>query len=185
MSVDIVTIKQKILHIVMAALAVLAALMAISTDATSVLGILLSHVPGGSTTAVLISLALAFLTKLPTIVAFLKGIASQLGGGGSAAKALILGIVLSLASCAWWQKHEQQIDCAAIAAVEDAPLLISIVTQCEEIAVDLAAVLPCIQGAAGSKWTNDVMSCFYAASQGKTACPAFAKAKATMDAKKR
>ena len=117
----------------------------------------------------------------------LQGGASVVPAASTTVKALVLFLLAGslFAGCAWWQKHEQQIDCAAIAAVEDAPLLISIVTQCEEIAVDLAAVLPCIQGAAGSKWTNDVMSCFYAASQGKTACPAFAKAKATMDAKKR
>lgn len=178
MSIDIVTIKQKLLHVVLAALAVLAALMAISTDASSVLGICLSHVPGGSTTAVLLSLALAFLTKLPAIVAFLKGIASSLGGSNSAAKALLLGIALSLTSCAWWQKHETQIDCAAIATVNDAGQLIAIVEQCAEIATTSAAILPCIEGAAGGKWTQDILSCFADAQQGKATCPAFTTAKA-------
>ena len=179
MSIDIVTIKQKLLHIVMAALAILAALMAISTDATSVLGMLLSHVPGGSTTAVLISLALAFLTKLPTIVAFLKGIASQLGGGSSAAKALLLGVTLAgLASCAWWQKHGGQIECAGIQTVENGPQLIEIVIQCEAVAVAPSAIMPCIRAAAGSQWADDVLQCFEAASQAKESCPAFTHEKA-------
>ena len=110
----------------------------------------------------------------------LQGGASVIPPAATTVKALVLFLLAGslLASCAWWQKHEPQFDCAAIATVDDASQLISIVVQCEQIAVTPAAILPCIEGAAGSKWTQDILNCFEAASQGKTACPAFDKAKA-------
>jgi hypothetical protein len=91
---------------------------------------------------------------------------------------VLLILVLSvLTSCAWWQKHEPSFDCAAIASIEDAPQLISIIETCIGISVNQAAVLPCIEGAAASKWTSDVIKCFTAAAQGKAKCPAYDTAK--------
>ena len=107
-------------------------------------------------------------------------------GAGYPGKTLALLILAGslVSSCAWWQKHEPQFDCAAIATVDDAPQLIAIVIQCEQIAVTPAALLPCIEGAAGSKWTQDILQCFAAAQQGKTTCPAYATAKAAWKGQK-
>lgn len=91
---------------------------------------------------------------------------------------VLLGLVLSaLTSCAWWQKQEPAFDCATLATVADASELFSIVETCIGIAVNQAAVLPCIEGAAASKWPSEVIKCFTSAAQGKARCPAFDTAK--------
>ena len=87
---------------------------------------------------------------------------------------VLLGLVLSvLTSCAWWQKHGEQIDCAALATVTNAPQLLAIVEGCLVIAVSPAAIPACIEAAAENKWTSDVIQCFTAAAQNKTKCPAY------------
>lgn len=91
---------------------------------------------------------------------------------------VFLGLVLPvLTSCAWWQKHGGQVDCAALATVTDAPQLLAIVEGCLVIAVSPAAIPACIEAASASKWTNDVIQCFTAAAQNKTKCPAYDTAK--------
>ena len=81
-------------------------------------------------------------------------------------------ILATLAGCAWWQAHKSQLNCAAIATVENAPTLIGIVSSCAAIAVNVAAVLPCIEAAAGSEWAGDIVACFAADGAGLVACPA-------------
>ena len=94
----------------------------------------------------------------------------------------VVVLVLALVGCAWWQKHESQFDCAAIATVENAPALFQIVTQCAAIAVNAAAILPCVEGAAGSEWASDIIKCFYQASlhKDKLVCPAYSTTRAKL-----
>jgi hypothetical protein len=147
---------------------IIAACTVLGTIGTIVLG----HLSLTSSGAVVLSVALATLTQL-------RNLLKQQSSAGAAVKALLLFCGLAgLASCAWWQKHEPQFDCAAIATVNDAGQLIAIVEQCAEIATTSAAILPCIEGAAGGKWTQDILSCFADAQQGKATCPAFTTAKA-------
>ena len=95
----------------------------------------------------------------------------------------LLSILLpAFTSCAWFQKHEPSIDCAALATVADAPQLAGIVEACMGIAVSQAAVIPCVEGAVASKWTNDVIGCFTHAAQGAASCPLFDAAKTIHDA---
>jgi hypothetical protein len=94
-------------------------------------------------------------------------------------------LVLLLGSCAWWQANFGKLDCAALVTIQDAPQLVTIVTECAAIAVNSAAILPCVEAAAASKWPSDVLQCFVAAqamsAKGKaTGCPAFDTAKAGM-----
>ena len=106
----------------------------------------------------------------------MTGWISALKGAGASVfvLAFMVGSLLAnAAGCAWWQKHEPQFDCAGLATITDAPVLIGIVMQCTEIATTPAAILPCIEGAAGNSWTQDVIKCFYTASQGKASCPAY------------
>jgi hypothetical protein len=83
----------------------------------------------------------------------------------------------TLTACAWWQKHEGQFDCAALATVNDSASLLAIVEACAVVAVAPANILACVEGAAGSQWTTDVLKCFVAAQAGKATCPAFSAAK--------
>lgn len=89
-------------------------------------------------------------------------------------KRILLSVIVlaALTSCAWYQHNKSKINCAAIATVENAPALIGIVTGCAAIAVTIAAVLPCIEGAAGSQWAGDVVACFAADGAGLVSCPA-------------
>lgn len=96
---------------------------------------------------------------------------------------ILLGLLLS--SCAWWQANFGKLDCAAIVTVQDAPQLVTIVAACAAIAVSTAAILPCVEAAAASKWPSDVLQCFVTAqamsAKGKaTGCPAFDTVKAGM-----
>ena len=96
---------------------------------------------------------------------------------------LVLSLLLpSLPGCAWFQRHEPSIDCAVLAAVEDAPQLVGVVESCMTIAVTQAAIVPCVEGAASSKWTNDVIGCFTQSAQGRAKCPLFDAAKTIHDA---
>lgn len=85
---------------------------------------------------------------------------------------IVAFVIVGLAACAWWQKHSSQINCAAITTVENAPQLLTIVTACTEIATTPAAIIPCIESAAGSKWAGDVIACFSGSVAGLTRCPA-------------
>ena len=89
-------------------------------------------------------------------------------------KRIILSVVVlaSIASCTWWQTNKGKINCAAITTVQNAPALITIVTECAAIAVSSAAILPCIEAAAGSQWASDVVACFSADAAGIVSCPA-------------
>ena len=94
----------------------------------------------------------------------------------------VVVLALSIVGCAWWQKHEAQFDCAAIATIDNAAALFQIVTQCEAISVNAAAILPCIEGAAGSEWASDIVKCFYQASlhKDKVVCPAYSTVRAKL-----
>ena len=142
-------------------------LIAGCTIAATIATVILAHLSTGSKWATIGSVLLATIVQI-------RGLLSAQGVQRLGLTAL-LGLLLGLPSCSWWQKHKSEIDCAAIVSVQDAALLVTIVTQCAEIAVDTSAILPCIEGAAGSKWTSDVLKCFYAAQQGKAACPAYDK----------
>lgn len=84
----------------------------------------------------------------------------------------VVTLALSLSSCAWFQKNESKIACAAITTVQDLPELIQIVESCAAIATGPAAVLPCVTGAAASKWPEEVIACISGSVAGKTSCPA-------------
>jgi hypothetical protein len=84
----------------------------------------------------------------------------------------IVSSLATLAGCAWWQNNKGKINCAVITTVENAPALIGIVTTCAAVATNVAAVLPCIEGAAGSEWAADVVACFAGDVAGLTSCPA-------------
>lgn len=86
----------------------------------------------------------------------------------------VVALVLSLTSCAWFQKNESKISCAAVTTVQDLPELIQIVGSCAAIAVTSAAVLPCITSAAASKWPEEIIACVSGSVAGKTSCPAMA-----------
>ena len=83
-----------------------------------------------------------------------------------------IGALPFVTSCAWWQKHGNQTTCAAITAVENAPQLLAIVKTCAAISTVPAAILSCAQGAAGSKWAADAITCFMGSAAGLTRCPA-------------
>jgi hypothetical protein len=94
-------------------------------------------------------------------------------GKGGALLIFLISAMLATSSCAWWQKHGPQIDCAALATVVDAPQLVAIVEGCMAIAVTPSAIPACVAAAAESKWASDVLGCFERAAQGKASCPAF------------
>ena len=95
-------------------------------------------------------------------------------GKGGALLIFLGAALLTASSCAWWQKHGPQIDCAALATVVDAPQLVAIVEGCMVIVVTPAAIPACVSAAAAeSKWASDVLGCFERATQGKASCPAF------------
>ena len=83
-----------------------------------------------------------------------------------------LALIAPLSSCAFWQAHKSQLNCAAIASVKNGPELIAIVSGCAAIAATIVAVLPCIEAAAGSQWSSDVVACFAADGAGLVTCPA-------------
>lgn len=91
----------------------------------------------------------------------------------------VVVLALSIVGCAWWQKNEPKFECAGLATIDNAPALFQIVTQCAAIAVNAAAILPCVEGAAGSEWAQDVVKCFYQASLHKSTvvCPAYSAAR--------
>ncbi len=88
--------------------------------------------------------------------------------------ALGIGLSVALVSCAFWQKHRTEIQCAAITTVENAPQLVTIVQVCASIAVNVTSVVPCIEAAAGSAWASDVVACFAGHAAGLTTCPSAA-----------
>ena len=90
--------------------------------------------------------------------------------------------LLATASCAWWQKHGPQVECAAMATVENAPQLVVIIEGCAAIVVTPAAIPACVSAAAASQWTSDILACFEDAAQGKVSCPAFVKGQAQLKA---
>jgi hypothetical protein len=87
---------------------------------------------------------------------------------------VVVALVLSISSCAWFQKNESKIACAGVTTVQDLPELIQIVGSCAAIAVTSAAVLPCVTSAAASKWPEEIIACVSGTMAGKTACPAMA-----------
>ena len=132
--------------------------------------IVLGHLSGRSAWATVGSVVLNTILQV-------RNLLSQ-DSAKNVAVTVLLAVGVSLAGCAWWQKHEGDLACAGIVTVQDGPQLIEIVVQCAAIAVSTDAILPCIEGAAGSAWASDVVKCFAAASQGKATCPAFAQEKA-------
>jgi hypothetical protein len=146
--------------------------------------ILLMKVPAGSSVAAIITTVLAVFTDLPTAFGQVTPPASTTNGQVGKVAVSVLAVLstlglLSMPGCAWWQKHGSQIDCAALSTVEDAPQLVTIVEGCMAIAVDPAAIPACVEAAAASKWTNDVIQCFTSAAQSKAKCPAYEAGKAS------
>jgi hypothetical protein len=82
--------------------------------------------------------------------------------------ALVAAALLQSTSCAWFQKNEPKLACAAEDTVADLPELVAIVTQCATIAASTANVVPCILAAAGSKWPEEVVACVASAEASKT-----------------
>ena len=183
--VTIATAKSKALHALMFVAAVLSALVASATDVTSILGIVQKHLPGGSTTAGIVAVVLMLLTKAPVLLATVTGWISALKNAGASVFVLVFlaaSLLAGMIGCAWWQKHGPQIDCAALATVTDAPQLVAIVEGCMAIAVSPAAIPACVEAAAASKWTSDIIACFSDSAQGKVNCPAYKTGQAQLKA---
>jgi hypothetical protein len=70
--------------------------------------------------------------------------------------------VASVSACAWWQKTEPALVCAAQDTVANAAQLVAIVTTCASIATSESNIIPCILAAAGTTWPADVIACFAA-----------------------
>lgn len=152
----------------------------ITTTAVALVVPIAAQLPPGSTWAIRIGALAGVLSTLQKAFG-----SSETNAAIKVLKTKMPFVVLAFfalggTSCAWWQKTEPAIDCAALATVNDAPQLVSIVETCIGIAVNPAAVVPCVEGAAASKWTNDVIGCFTQAAQGKLKCPAYETGKAGM-----
>jgi len=103
-------------------------------------------------------------------------------GKGGALLIFLVSAMLSTSSCAWLQKHGPQVECAAMATVENAPQLVVIIEGCAAIVVTPAAIPACVSAAAASQWTSDILACFEDAAQGKVSCPAFVKGQVQLKA---
>lgn len=162
-------LKAKVLNGLGVALAILLTLGAAAPDAIVLLGDAIKLVPGGSKTAAVLGLLLAFMTRLPSITKSVVDVIAKLKG----TLLFLAAVNLGMPGCAWLSTTRgKQIQCAAIVTVENAPQLVAIVGTCATVAVTATAIVPCIQGAAGSQWANDVIACFTASAAGITRCPA-------------
>ena len=72
---------------------------------------------------------------------------------------ILVAALMQSTSCAWFQKNEPRITCAAEDTVKDLPELVTIVTSCAAIAAGAENIVPCILAAAGSKWPEEVIAC--------------------------
>lgn len=97
MTTTLAKVESKVLHCLMFIAAILSALVARATDMTSVLGIIQKWLPGGQTTAAVISGVLLLLTKAPVLLATVTGWIKALKNAG--ASVVILAGSLLLASC--------------------------------------------------------------------------------------
>ena len=128
--------------------------------------------------------AVAPLVSVPGSVTPPAGTRPSAGypGKGGALLVFLISAMLTTPSCAWWQKHGPQVECAAMATVENAPQLVAIIEGCVAIVVTPAAIPACVSAAAASQWTADILACFEDAAAGKVSCPAFVKGQVQLKA---
>ena len=145
----------------------------IATTAIAVIVPIVANLPAGSTWAIRLGALAGILSTLQKAFGTTTQNAAITDIKSKVPFIVLAFLALGGTSCAWWQKHEPQIDCAALATVTDAPQLVAIVEGCMVIAVDPSAIPACVEAAAASKWTSDILACFEDAAQGKVSCPAY------------
>lgn len=132
-----------------------------------VLTYVLGTMQSGTLAANLVTVAIGVAVRL----AALKNAANAIP---PAAVVLLLLGGLTLGSCASLQRNQNQIVCAAIQTVKNAPALMQEVQGCANNHATAADVLSCLSAlaATGSTWTRDEVACFAATAAGIESCPA-------------
>ena len=145
---NLTTLRQKAVHIMLTVLAVLAYLTAMQPEATSLLGRILPTIPQshhwGVWLAGGIGMLLALFSRLPQMSRMARIILARLEGQTGKTPLLLLAATLSLSSCAWFQKHPVSqvvgdiVDCTkTVCAQQPGPV-------CEQIRAEVTA---CVAGA--------------------------------------
>ena len=93
-------VESKLLHCLMFLAAILAGLVASSTNVTSILGVIQKWLPGGQTTAVVVSAVLLLLTKAPVLLSTVKAWIAALKNAGASVFVLVFATAMLLGGAA-------------------------------------------------------------------------------------
>lgn len=121
---------------------------------------ILTALPAGTKAAIIGAGIVGILSSLKDAFGKIEAeMAEKAGKAVTKVGPALLVLVAFLTSCAWFQKHVDEINCVGTATAQDAPKLIQAIATCATVAGDVPACLISLINPAWG-WTRDIIACF-------------------------